>query len=170
MAQGLLQYTGALLANSSGQLIGAMGPDGREYLLPVAPNSSASTTAPAAIYNSSVSFTGGTMNGVVIGGTTRSSAAFTFVQVSATDSTSTPGNVTNGSTNGRAAFSAGTSSVVVTNGSVVATDTVLITLLGAADATLLYITGVTVAAGSFTVTGNANATAIKGFMFSVIKA
>ena len=48
-------------------------------------------------------------------------------------------------------------------------DTTPYVLLGAADATLTAITGVTVAAGSFTVTGNVAATATKGFMFTVIK-
>lgn len=119
---------------------------------------------------SGTAITTGSINNTPIGATTRSTLAGTTVALTATDSTGTPGNVTNNSANGRAAFAAAASTCVVTNSSVAATDTVQITLLGAADATLLYVVGVTVAAGSFTVTGNAAATAAKGFMFTVIKA
>lgn len=118
---------------------------------------------------SAATITGGTINGTSVGATTRAAVSATLMAVTATDSTGTPGNVTNNSANGRAAFAAAGSSVVVTSGAVAATDTVQVTLLGAADATLLYVAGVTVSAGSFTVTGNAPATATKGFMFTVIK-
>ena len=117
-----------------------------------------------------VAITGGTINNTTIGATTRAAGSFTALASTATDSTGTPGNVTNNSANGRAAFAAAGSTVVVTSSAVAVTDTVHVTLLGAADATLLYVVGVTVAAGSFTVTGNAAATATKGFMFTVIKA
>lgn len=116
-----------------------------------------------------VAITGGSINGTSVGATTRSTVAATTLAINTTDSTGTPGNVTNNSANGRAAFAAAGSSVVVTNSFVAVTDTVLVTLLGAADTTLTAIVGVTVAAGSFTVTGNAAATATKGFMFTVIK-
>lgn len=85
-----------------------------------------------------------------------------------TDSTGTPGNVTNNSPSGRAAIAAAASTCVVTNSSVLATSKVFAQLLGAADATLTSILGVTVAAGSFTVTGNAAATAAKSFEFLVV--
>lgn len=117
-----------------------------------------------------VAITGGIINGTSVGATTRSTVAATQVSVTATDSTATPGNVTNNSANGRAAFAAAGTSVVVTNSQVAAGDTVHVTLLSVADATLTAIVGVTVAAGSFTVTGNAAATATKGFMFTVVKA
>ena len=117
----------------------------------------------------SVAITGGTINGTSIGASAQSTGKFSTLSVNYTDSTGTPGNVTNNSGNGRAAFAAAGTAVVVTNSSVAATDTVLVQLLGAADATLTSIVGVTVAAGSFTVTGNAAATAAKSFMFTVIK-
>ena len=125
--------------------------------------------APAAYRRESVAITGGTINNTTVGATTRSSVAATSLQLNTTDSTGTPGNVTNNSANGRAAFAAAGNTVVVTNSQVAAGDTVQVTLLGAADATLDRIVGVTVAAGSFTVIGNAAATATKGFMFTVIK-
>lgn len=139
------------------------------------------STAPQVGYNpASVAITGGTMSGVVVtggsinsapvGNTIRNSGAFGVLSLTAIDSTGTPGNVTNNNANGRAAFAAAGASVVVTNSFVAAADTVQVTLLGVADATLDRIVGVTVAAGSFTVIGNAAATAAKGFMFTVIKA
>jgi hypothetical protein len=85
-----------------------------------------------------------------------------------TDSTGTPGNVTNNSPSGRAAVNTGASSCVVTNSTCVATSKVFVQLIGAADATLTSITALTIAAGSFTVTGNANATAAKSFEFLVV--
>lgn len=138
------------------------------------------TTPPAAFNPAAIAVTGGTMAGVAvtggsvnntpIGATTRSTAAATTLALTTSDSTGTPGNVTNNNANGRAAFAAAAATCVVTCSAVAAGDTVQITLLGAADATLDRIVGVTVAAGSFTVTGNAAATATKGFMFTVIKA
>lgn len=76
-----------------------------------------------------------------------------------TDSTGTPGNVTNNSPSGRAAFAAAASTCVVTNSSVTATSKVFVSLLSA-DTTLTALAAVpvTIAAGSFTVTGNAAAT------------
>jgi hypothetical protein len=85
-----------------------------------------------------------------------------------TDSTATPGNVTNNSPSGRAAFAAAGSTCVVTNASVLATSKVFVQLIGAADATLTSITALAIAAGSFTVTGNAAATAAKSFEFLVV--
>lgn len=116
-----------------------------------------------------VDIRGGTINGTSIGATTRANGQFTDVRITATDSTGTPGNVTNNSGNGRAAFAAAGTTVVVTNSLCSVNDSVHVTLLGAADATLTNIVGVTVAAGSFTVRGNAAATATKGFMFTIIK-
>jgi hypothetical protein len=120
-------------------------------------------------YNpAAVALTGNTINNTSVGATTRSTGAFTRLALDRTDSTSTPGNVTNNSQMGRAAFAAAGTAVVVTNSSVTATSEVFVQLLGAADATLTSIVGVTVAAGSFTVTGNAAATAAKSFSFLVI--
>lgn len=86
-----------------------------------------------------------------------------------TDATGTPGAVTINKCNGRAAIAIGASSVVVTNSSVAVTDTVLITPLGR-DATCTDLVVDSVSAGSFQVSGVANATAATSFMFTVIKA
>jgi len=180
MAQGLQAFDGQFLTNAAGALVGATSLDGREYLFPTVVNAAAATAQPTTYVPSAVAITGGTVagaavttstiNSTTIGATTRSTVAATTLASTATDSTGTPGNVTNNSANGRAAFAAAGTAVVVTCSAVAAADTVHVTLLGAADATLLYIAGVTVAAGSFTVTGNAAATAAKSFMYTVIKA
>lgn len=77
-----------------------------------------------------------------------------------TDSSGTPGNVTNNSPRGRVAIAIGASTVVVTNNTVTATSTVLAVINQAAtDATLTQILRVNAGAGTFTIVGNANATA-----------
>lgn len=126
------------------------------------------TADPGGYNPAAVALTGGTINNVPIGATTRSTGAFTTLALTRTDSTGTPGNVTNNSALGRAAFAAAGSTVVVTSSIVTASSEVFVQLLGAADATLTSIIGVTVAAGSFTVTGNAAATAAKSFSFMVV--
>lgn len=83
-----------------------------------------------------------------------------------TDSSGTPGNVTNNSPSGRAAFAAAAAAVTVTNAAVTATS-VVICILVSADATLTQIKNVVPAAGSFTVNGNAAATAAATFMFII---
>lgn len=126
------------------------------------------TVDPGGYNPAAVALTGGTINGTSVGATTRSTGAFTTLAITRTDSSATPGNVTNNSALGRAAFAAAASTVVVTNSAVTATSEVFVQLLGAADATLTSVVGVTVGAGSFTVTGNAAATAAKSFSFLVI--
>lgn len=180
MAQGLIPFTGQLLAASDGRLAGAVGLDGKEYLVGIFPNNAGAAAPLPAVVASSVAITGGAMSGVAIttgsinntpiGASLRAAVSASSVSITATDSSGTPGNVTNNAANGRAAFAAAASSVVVTSTAVAAADNVHVTLLGAADATLTSIVGVTVAAGSFTVTGNAAATAAKSFMFTIIKA
>jgi len=101
-----------------------------------------------------------------IGTTTPGIVKTSNLQATYTDSSGTPGNVTNNSPRGRAAFAAAGSSVVVTNSLVAATSTVLVSL-GGSDATLTSVR-VTPAAGSFTVTGNAAATATTVFDFLVV--
>jgi hypothetical protein len=83
-----------------------------------------------------------------------------------TDTSGTPGNATINTLSGRAAFAAAGSTVVVTNSTVTATSKVFVSLR-AGDATLVSVR-VTPAAGSFTVTGNAAATAITIFDFFVV--
>jgi hypothetical protein len=86
-----------------------------------------------------------------------------------TDSSATPGNVVNNSARGRAAFAATGSSVVITNSSVTAQSTVLAIInQAAADATCTQIVRVSVGAGTFTVFGNAAATATTVFDFVVV--
>lgn len=76
------------------------------------------------------------------------------------DSSGTPGAATQQTTKGRVAIAIGASSVVVTNALVKPTSTVLAVISQAgADATLTQILRVSCANGSFTITGNANATA-----------
>ena len=82
------------------------------------------------------------------------------------DLSSTPGNVTMNTPQGRAAFAAAGTQVVVTNALVTAESTVIVQL-GGTDATLLHLR-VTPGAGSFTVRGNAAATGITPFDFVVL--
>lgn len=83
-----------------------------------------------------------------------------------TDSSATPGAATINKTTGRAAIAAAASSVVITNDKVTANSIILVQL-ETADATLTRVI-VTPGAGSFTVTGNAAATATTKFSFVVI--
>lgn len=111
------------------------------------------------------------INSTTIGATTPSTGSFTSLRFTSilsaiTDSSGTPGNVTNNAARGRAAFAAAGTSVVVTSSLCAANSTVLVSLKGG-DATLTSVT-VTPAAGSFTVTGNAAATATTPFDFVVI--
>ena len=150
--------TDALHDISTGAFVGHMGADGKEYLLPVG-----QTT----VYNpASVAITGGTINGASIGQTTAAAVKTSNLAATNTDSSGTPGNVTNNSPRGRAAFAAAGSTVVVTSSLVTAASTILV-LLGGADATLTSVR-VGAAAGSFTVTGNAAATGITRFDFLVV--
>lgn len=135
-----------------------MGKDGKEYLLPV---------GQTALYDpATVAITGGTINTATVGVTTPGIVKSSNFQASRTDISGTPGNGTVNNPRGRAAFAAAGSSVVVTNSLVTATSTVLVQV-GGSDATLKTAC-VTAAAGSFTVTGNAAATATTPFDFFVI--
>jgi len=84
-----------------------------------------------------------------------------------TDASSTPGNATINNLCGRAAFAIGASAVTVTNSKVSATS-IVFCVLQASDTTLTQILRVVPAAGSFVVTGNANATAATAFSFFVV--
>lgn len=102
-----------------------------------------------------------------IGTTTAGIVRTSELRATFTDSSGTPGAVTNNSPRGKAAFAAAASSIVVTNSLVAATSSVFV-VLESADATLTSILRVTPAAGSFTVTGNAAATAAATFSFLVV--
>ena len=96
------------------------------------------------------------------------SAGLGGLQIAITDSSGTPGNATqNSAIHGRAAFAAAATSVVVTNNMVTANASVFVAL-GSADTTLTSVR-VTPAAGSFTVTGNAAATAATTFSYFVVQ-
>lgn len=111
--------------------------------------------------------TGGTINGTTIGATTASTVRYsTLAAGTYTDSTGTPGNVTNNAPRGRAAIAAAGTACVVTNSLVTATSSVFVQLR-ANDATAVRV-AVTTAAGSFTVTANAAATAALPFDFLVV--
>lgn len=87
--------------------------------------------------------------------------------IAVTDGSSTPGNVTQNVTRGRAAFAISGSSVVVTDSLVTAASQILLTLQGN-DSTCKSATA-TPAAGSFTVRCNAAATAATTFDYTVIQ-
>lgn len=77
-----------------------------------------------------------------------------------TDTSGTPGNATANTPAGRSAFAAAASAVVITNSLCKASSKVVPVLnQAAADATLTQIVRVSTANGSFTVNGNAVATA-----------
>lgn len=164
--QGLTPFIGALLANSAGQLVGALGQDGKEYLLPTTANAAAATTQPAIYVPSAVSITGGAVNGASTGVTTPATVRTNNLQAVYSDQSGTPGNATVNSPRGRAAFAAAGTTVVVTSTLVTAASTLLVQL-GGADATLTSVR-VTTGAGSFTVTGNAAATGTTPFDFLVV--
>lgn len=83
-----------------------------------------------------------------------------------TDSSGTPGSVTNNSPRGRAAFAAAGTSVTVTNSTCALTSSVLVSL-GGSDLTATSVR-VTAAGGSFIVTANAAATGTTPFDFLVV--
>jgi hypothetical protein len=83
------------------------------------------------------------------------------------DSSGTPGNVTNASPRGRAAFAVGAASVVVTS-AIVTVASQIVATLETVDGTLTQILTAAPAAGSFTVTGNAIATGTPKFSWMVV--
>lgn len=84
-----------------------------------------------------------------------------------TNNSGSPGNTTINTPTGRAAIAASAAACTVTCSACLATSKVFVTL-ESADTTLLYIKQVTVAAGSFTVTGVATSTAACTFSFIVV--
>jgi hypothetical protein len=139
-----------------------------------------SVTASAAVQGATVTATGAlagasaaVTNNATVGGTLGVTGATTLsstlavtgatthtgkVSFDATDSSGTPGAATVNKPSGQASIAIGTDSVVITNSLVTATS-VVVAVLQFVDATLTQILSVVPGAGSFTVTGNANATA-----------
>ena len=108
-------------------------------------------------------------NGAIVVGTTALPFRWVQSQRSLADSSGTPGAATINRAAGKSAIALGASSVVITNSLVTATSLIFVTPQGAtaADATLTS-WRVNPGAGSFTVTGNANATAAWPFSWMVI--
>lgn len=162
---------------TTGALVGFLGADGKEYLLPVSGAYAAdgningkpvaASTLSASSTVSGAGFSAYLAAPPAIGGTTPAAVKTSDLQATYTNSAATPGNVTNNSPRGKAAFAAAGSSVTVTSSLVTAASTVLCAL-ETADATLTQILRATPTAGSFTVTGNAAATATTTFSFQVI--
>lgn len=92
-----------------------------------------------------------------IGATTPAAVKTSNLQATFTDSSGTPGNVTNNSPRGRVAFAAAATTVVVTNSLVTASSMVKVQLRSG-DGSLSVVTTCLTAAGSFTITGNAATT------------
>lgn len=91
---------------------------------------------------------------------------YKLVMAGAGDSTASPGNATSNTTSGKSAIAAGASAATITNSHVTASSIIMVTPLDT-DATLVRYRAVP-AAGSFTVTGNANATAAWKFSWFVL--
>lgn len=102
-----------------------------------------------------------------IGTTTPGIVKTSNLQATFTDSSGTPGNVTNNSPRGLVAIAAASTAVTVTSSIVTATSLV-VCQLQTADGTLTNINSVVPAAGSFTITGNAAATGITKVAFFVV--
>lgn len=148
----------------NGASVGATTPAAGTFTTLTANNS---VTANGANVNHSLAPTG--TGNVTIGAAGTGSTTLTRLNsltVLSTDSSGTPGNATINNLSGRAAFAAAGSTVVITNSTVTATSKVFVSLRGG-DATLTSVR-VTPAAGSFTVTGNAAATATTIFDFLVV--
>lgn len=165
------QPVAALHDFTTGALIGFLGADGREYLLPVsaafAANAQAGTAYPgnfttltASSTVSGAGFTNYLASPPSIGTTTPGVVRASNLQFTYSDGSGTPGNITLNAPRGRVGIAAAASSIIVTNNLTAATSTVLAVISQAtADATLTQIVRVTPAAGSFTIIGNAAATA-----------
>ena len=165
--QSLKRFNGQFLSDANGLLVGAIGLDGKEYLFSTATNALPATVQPTQFVPSAVAITGGTINTTTIGVTTPAIVKASDYQAATTDISGTAGNGTASTVRGRAAFAAAANSVVITSTLVTATSSIFVQLR-TADVTLTKITSVVAGAGSFTVTGDAVATAITSFDFHVI--
>jgi hypothetical protein len=102
----------------------------------------------------------GSIDNCALGATTPRAVRTIQLQMLFTDSSGTPGAVTNNSPRGRVAIAAAASSVTVTNGLAAATSTVIAKISqNLADTTLTSIVRIYPFAGGFTIFGNAAATA-----------
>lgn len=85
-----------------------------------------------------------------------------YINTTPGNSTGAPGNATSNTASGRSAIATGTAAATITNSLVSATSIVFV-VLQTADGTLTFVKSVVPAAGSFVVTGNANATGNTNF-------
>lgn len=90
------------------------------------------------------------------------------IQVNYTDATPVPGNATINNVAGRVRFAAGATAVVVTNSKCFASSIILPHIEGAFDATATRVQVTAQAAGSFTLTLNAAATAAVTVSFVIV--
>ena len=124
-------------------------------------NSSSAISAAAKArvrYNNATGNLEVSLNGAAYGPLATQAYVLTFVGGTIADSTGTPGNATQNTNRGRAAFAIGASTVVITNSNVTSTSCITATLQ-TVDATLRHVESVVCAAGSFTIRGNDIATA-----------
>jgi hypothetical protein len=117
----------------------------------------AATTLSASSTVSGTGFTNFFAAPPALGTTTPAAVRASNLQAVYTDSSATPGNVTNNSPRGRVALAAAASTIVVTSSLVTATSAVF-TQLRAIDGAATAIRNVTTGAGSFTITFNAAST------------
>lgn len=115
------------------------------------------TTLSAASTVSGTGFTNYMAAPPSIGTTTPGIVKTSNLQATFTDSTGTPGNVTNNSPRGRVALAAGASSITVTN-SLVAATSMIIAMVRSVDGAATDIVTTTASAGSFVITMNAATT------------
>jgi len=172
-----IQQVAGLHDPVTGALVGFLGADGKEYLLPVSAAYAAdgnisgkpvsATTLSAAGAVSGSGFTNYMAAPPSIGTATPGIVKTNNLQATYADSSGTPGNVTNNNPRGLVAIAAAATSVTVTNSLVTATSHVLCQLQ-TADGTLTNINSVVPGAGSFTITGNAAATGVTKVAFMVI--
>ena len=165
MANLTIQGVAGLYNPSTNNLVGLLGVDGKEYLIPVSA-AFAPTLVVAAQTITTATINGGTINNTTFGATTRNTIAGTQLSVTGTDISGTPGNGTANTGSGRAAIAAAATTVTVTNSQVAVADHVLIQPRAVGTPTKW---AVVTAAGSFTVTVDLAPAATWPFDFIVIK-
>ena len=110
------RIVGSRLFDAVGNWIGMLGLNGQENTLPPVVNQAA------------VAITGGNINATAIGQTTPAAVKTSNLQATYSDSSGTPGNVTNNSPRGRVAVAAAVNTIVVTNSLVAATSAIMCNL------------------------------------------
>lgn len=194
MSNFIIQDVSGLFDPTTGMLKGFLGANGREYYVPSQEFTASGGTVVGSIQllntlvvqtlnatnaNVSCTFTptgtgtvtiapatAGTINNMSLGQTTPAAVKTSNLAATYTDSTGTPGNVTNNSPRGRVAIPAATASLTVTSSLVTAASSIQVTA-SSNDATG-WVKNVVPAAGSFTINLGANATAQMNIDFLVV--